>query len=100
VKLDKPAVAWWDDPQGDKVAGKLARVDCLSGPLRLTIQIDGGGTIRLLIREPKKLVVQGGKDAEFGCGVQRPTRKIRVVFNVKADAKLDTVGDVAMLEFP
>ncbi len=98
-KTDKPVVAWWDDPQGEKVSGKLAKVDCLNGPLRLTISIDGGGTIRLLIRDPKQLVVHGG-EARFGCGIARPPRNIKVVYNVKADAKLDTVGDVAMVEFP
>lgn len=99
-KSDKAPEPWWDNPQGEKVAGKLARVDCLKGPLRLTIQIDGGGTIRLLIRDPQKIVVQGKGEALFGCGVQRPVRKIRVVYNVKADAKLDIVGEVAMVEFP
>lgn len=99
-KSDKAPVAWWDDPSGDKVSGTLARVDCLNGPLRLTIQIDGGGTIRLLIRDPKQLTVQGKAEAVFGCGVQRPARKIKVVYSVKADAKLGTVGDVAMVEFP
>ena len=104
-KSDKPVEPWWENPQGDKVAGKLARVDCLTspntgGPLRLTIQIDGGGAIRLLIRDPNQLVVQGGGEAKFVCGIQRPPRKIRAVYNVKADAKLGTVGDVAMVEFP
>ncbi len=82
------------------MAGTLARVDCLKGPLRLTISIDGGGSIRLLIRDPNKLVVHGSSQARFGCGIQKPARKIKVVYNVKADAKLDTVGDVAMVEFP
>jgi hypothetical protein len=99
-KSDKPVAQWWDDPAGDKVAGKLSRVDCLNGPIRLTVQIDGGGTIRLLIRDPKQLVVKGNNEARFGCGIQRPTRAIRLVYNVKADAKLDTVGDVAIVEFP
>ena len=99
-KSDKAPVEWWDDPQGDKVSGRLARVDCLSGPIRLTISIDGGGTIKLLIRDSKKLVVHGAGDATFGCGIQRPPRKIKVVFSVKADAKLGTVGEVAMVEFP
>ena len=99
-KSDKPLTAWWDDPKGDKVAGKLARVDCLNGPIRLTVLIDGGGTIRLLIRDPKQLVVKGNNEAQFGCGIQRPARAIRLVYNVKADAKLNTVGDVAMVEFP
>jgi hypothetical protein len=96
----QPVVAWWDDPKGEKISGALARVDCLNGPLRLTISIDGGGTIKLLIRDPKQLTVHGSGEARFGCGIQKPARKIRVVYNLKADAKLDTVGDVAMVEFP
>jgi hypothetical protein len=100
LKSDKVPEQWWEDPQGEKVSGKLARVDCLNGPVRLTIQIDGGGTIKLLIRDPKQLVVHGTNDATFGCGIQRPVRTIKAVYNVKADAKLGTVGDVAMVEFP
>ena len=128
-KSNQKPVPWWgDDPNGDKVAGKLARVDCLTGgAMRLTINIDGGGVIRLLIRDPAKLAVHAsdspkpapGKSsaqasgsvpsqasnqpfaqAKFVCGVQRVAQKIRVVYNINADAKLNTVGDVAMVEFP
>jgi len=100
TKPTQAPVTWWEEPAGEKVAGALSRVDCLNGPLRLTIQIDGGGTIKLMIRDPKHLTVPGSGEAQFGCGVQRPARKIRVVFAVKADAKLDTVGDVLMVDFP
>jgi hypothetical protein len=128
----KPVPWWGDDPNGDKVAGKLARVDCLTGgAMRLTINIDGGGVIRLLIRDPAKLAVHASDSpksapakssaqtsgsvpmqtrespsnqpfaqAKFVCGVQRVAQKIRVVYNINADAKLNTVGDVAMVEFP
>ena len=98
----KPAniVAWWDNPQGEKVAGALTRVDCLNGPLRLTVQKDGGSAIRLLIRDPNKLVVEGSNEATFGCGVQRPVRKIRLQHDAKPDAKFGTAGDVAVVEFP
>jgi hypothetical protein len=97
---EKPE-AWWDDPPGEKLSGSLAKVDCLpGGPMRLTINIDGGGTIRLLIRDPNHLAVKGANEARFGCGVQKPVRKIRVIYAQKADAKMDTVGDIAMVEFP
>lgn len=99
-KTSTPPVAWWDDPKGDKVSGVLARVDCLNGPMRLTIRIDGGGTIRLLIPDPKKLVIQGGGEAHLACGIQRPAARIKAVYTVKADAKLGTVGEVAMVELP
>jgi hypothetical protein len=132
-KSNQKPVPWWgDDPNGDKVAGKLARVDCLTGgAMRLTINIDGGGVIRLLVRDPAKLAVHASDSpnaaptkssaqtsgsvpmqtrespsdqpfaqAKFVCGVQRVAQKIRVVYNINADAKLNTVGDVAMVEFP
>ena len=96
---EKP-VEWWDAPAGEKVSGALARVDCLnSGAMRLTIRIDGGGSIKLLIRDPNHLSVTN-QDVKFVCGPQRTPRKIRVVYQLKADAKLDTVGDVAMVDFP
>ncbi len=99
----KPAQApvdWWAEPAGEKVSGSLSRVDCLNGPMRLTIQIDGGGTIKLMVRDPKHLTVPIDGKSDFSCGVQKPVRNIRVIFAVKADAKLDTVGDVAIVEFP
>lgn len=99
-KSDQKPVDWWENPSGEKVSGTLSRVDCLNGPLRLTINIDGGGVIRLLIRDPNHLSVPGTGEAKFGCGVQRPPRKIRVVYNVKADAKMNTVGDVVLVDFP
>jgi hypothetical protein len=93
-------VAWWDDAQGEKVAGTLTQVDCLNGQLRLTIQKDGGAAVRLLIRDPNKLVVEGTGEANLGCGVQRPPRKIRLQHDGKPDAKLATSGDIAVVEFP
>ncbi|HWZ30545.1 MAG TPA: hypothetical protein VNX18_04400 [Bryobacteraceae bacterium] len=97
---EKPQ-AWWEEPPGEKISGSLARVDCLpSGPLRLTIKIDGGGTIRLLVRDPNHLTVKSAAEAKFGCGIQKQARKIRVIYTLKADAKMDTVGDVAMVDFP
>lgn len=99
-KSDQKPVEWWENPTGEKISGTLARVDCLNGPLRLTIHIDGGGNIRLLIRDPNHLSVPGSGEAKFGCGVQRPPRKIKVVYSLRADAKMDTVGDVLLVDFP
>lgn len=96
---EKP-VEWWDEPPGEKLSGTLARVDCLdAGAMRLTIRIDGGGEIKLLIRDPNHLSVKSG-EAKFACGAQRSPRKIRVIYTAKADAKLGTVGDIAMVDFP
>jgi hypothetical protein len=99
-KSNQKPVAWWDAPTGDKVAGKLTRVDCLTGgAMRLTINIDGGGTIRLLIRDPRKLSVNDvSGEAKFVCGPQRTARIIRTVYTPNADAKMNTVGDVLVVE--
>ena len=97
----KGAVAWFGEPEGTKIAGTLSRVDCLSGPLRLTIQTSTGIAVRLLIRDPKKLAVADASvGVEFQCGVQKTAKKIEAIHNAKADAKTDTVGDVLMVKFP
>ena len=93
-------IEWWDDPNGEKVEGKLTRVDCLSGPLRLTIQKDGGAVVKVAVRDLNKLTVNGATEAKFGCGVAKPVRKIRLTYEKKPDAKLGTLGDVLVVEFP
>ena len=96
-------IEWWDDPKGEKVEGKLTRVDCLNGPLRLTIQKDGGAIVKVAVRDLNKLTVNGAGDsnvAKFGCGVAKPARKIRLTYEKKPDAKLGTLGDVLVVEFP
>lgn len=96
-------IEWWDDPKGTKVEGKLTRVDCLNGPLRLTIQKDGGTSVKVVVRDLKKLTVNGVDgvpEAKFGCGVAKPARKIRLTYEAKPDAKLGTLGDVLVVEFP
>jgi hypothetical protein len=92
--------AWWDEPTGQKVEGRLTRVDCLNGPLRLTVQKDGGAAVKIAVRDLKKLTVNGANEAKFGCGVARPARKIRLTYEAKPDAKLGTLGDVLVVEFP
>ena len=91
---------WWDSPTGEKVSGKLTRVDCLTGgAMRLTVIKDGGGTIRLIIRDLLKLTVNNVTgQAKFVCGIQKPIHTIRLVYTPDADAKLNTMGDVQMVE--
>jgi len=94
------AAPWFGDPNGPKVSGTLTRVDCLNGPMRLTIQ-QAGFPIRLLIRDPKQLTVAADSgSAEFACGAQKPARRIEVQHDGKADAKLGTMGDIQVVRFP
>jgi hypothetical protein len=100
LKPGTALVPWWNEEQGEPVSGTLTKIDCLTGPLRLTIQKAAGGNIVLLIRDPQKISVHGGGEATFACGVQKPTRKIQLVHDAKPDAKLGTAGDVRVVEFP
>jgi hypothetical protein len=105
LKSNTAPVAWWTEEQGTPVEGTLTRVDCLTGPFKLTVQLSGGtakkpNQVVLLVRDPIKLTVRGATQAEFACGVQRPPRKIRLVHDSKPDTKLGTAGDIRVVEFP
>ena len=95
------AVPWYGDPTGEQVSGTLTRVDCLNDSMRLTIQTSTGGSVRLLIRDPRKITVNSAlsAQAEFVCGVQKPARRIEVKHNAKADDKMGTVGDILVVAF-
>jgi tetratricopeptide (TPR) repeat protein len=100
LKSTQAPLEWWNDADGTPVDGTLTKVDCLASSLRLTIKKSVGGNAVLLIRDPQQLTVKGEGVAEFGCGLQRPPRKIRVLHDGKADAKLGTAGDIHVVEFP
>jgi hypothetical protein len=93
---------WWEDPKTDtKVSGTLIRVDCLAGPARLVIQAAPGKSTQVLVRDAKQIVVRSPNGADsFGCGAQRPARKVVVHYNKRLDTKYGTAGDAALIEFP
>lgn len=96
---EKP-VEWWDGPKGqNSLEGSLERVDCLKGPARLAIRDAKGKLSQYIIRDPTKVTISGRGEATFGCGPQRPARRVRLEFNPKSDAKLATIGEVVGLEF-
>jgi hypothetical protein len=100
LKPGQTVVPWWTEVDGRKISGTLTKIDCLKGPLRLTVKPDSGAAVQLLIRDRDNLTLKGTNEAVFGCGVQKPARKINLVHNGKPDATLGTAGDISMLEFP
>ncbi len=97
------AEAGFGDPGGTPVSGRLTRVDCLAGgALRLTILQATGRPVSLLIRDLKNLTVEDSASgqATFACGLQKPSRKIEVRHDAKADAKFGTLGNIAVVKFP
>jgi hypothetical protein len=92
---------WWEGPQADaKITGVLRQVDCLGRQVRLVIEGADKRPVRLLIRDPGKVVIQGGGDRTLGCGPQRPPRRVTVEYFTKPDAKLGTAGEAAVIDFP
>jgi len=90
---------WWEGPKPEgKVRGRLRQIDCLGRVLRVVIDTDGQ-TTRLLIRDPKKVVVLGGGTLELACGAQRAPRLVVIEYFVKPDAKLAAAGEVATIEY-
>lgn len=91
---------WWDGPKtAASVNGMLERVDCLNGPVRLTVAGEGHSQIRLLIPDPGQLTTAGTGDRTFACGPQKPPRPVTVGYNPKRDAHYNTVGEAVSLEF-
>ena len=95
---------WWDDStpaNAKKLSGMLERIDCLSSrQARLLIVGDDKKPVRLLVHDPDKIALSGGgKQAAFGCGPQKPARRITVEYNPTPNAKLRTIGVVQVIEF-
>jgi hypothetical protein len=95
---DKP-VPWWDGPKpSGKVRGALKQVDCLGRQLRLVVEAEGGKRTRLLVPDASQIAIQGGGEQALACGPQKG-RQVSVQFFPKANAKLSTSGEVAVIEF-
>lgn len=107
AKVNRPLDAgqkveqWWDGTQPTaRLKGKLEKVDCLSGMARIAVRTDDRKLVQLLIRNPGKIVIEGGGDKALGCGPQRPPRNISVGYFPKSDMKTATSGEAASIEFP
>jgi hypothetical protein len=95
---DKP-VPWWDGPKpSGKVRGALKQVDCLGRQFRLVVEAEGGKRTRLLVPDASQIAIQGGGEQALACGPQNG-RQVSVQFFPKANAKLSTSGEVAVIEF-
>jgi hypothetical protein len=92
-------VPWWDGPQPPGHArGTLKQVDCIGKQARLVIQGDDGKSVRLLVRDPAAIAVSGAGELTLGCGAQKP-RRISVDYFPRANARLGTSGEAAVIEF-
>lgn len=98
-KSDAPVVPWWDGPKPDKrVSGTLRQIDCLGVQARLTVAVEGGATLKLLVTDPNKVILTGGGEQSLGCGAQK-ARRVTIEYWSKSNARLGASGEVATIEF-
>jgi tetratricopeptide (TPR) repeat protein len=97
---NEKVVPWWDGPKPSGVTrGVLKQVDCLGKRLRLVVQDDDQKTVKLLIPDPAQVAILGGAgELKLSCGAQG-SRRVKVEYFPKANAKLSTKGEVATIEF-
>jgi hypothetical protein len=93
------AVPWWNGPQPPgKVQGMLKQVDCLGSQARLIVDSDERKTVKLLVADAAKVAISGPGQVSLGCGVQKP-RRVVIQYFPKANSRLATTGEVAVIEF-
>src|SRR5262249_53314493 len=96
LKAGGPETIQWDELQKNPlVAGTLTQIDCLNGPMKLTVKKTGGGSAVLWMGDPKALME---KQAYPGGG-KKPALAVSVRQNAKADAKLGPAGEILSIEF-
>jgi hypothetical protein len=99
TKPEQAPVPWWDGPKpSGKVRGKLRQVDCVGSQARLIIASDAGKTVRLLVADPSKVAITGGGEQTLGCGAQA-ARAVVIEYFPKVNARLNTAGEVATIQF-
>jgi hypothetical protein len=97
----KPAKveAWWEGPKPDgRATGILKRMECTGKMARLVIEGDDHKLIRLVLRDPSKVVILGGGTETLPCGPQKP-RRVAIEYFAKPDPKSTAIGEVASIEF-
>jgi hypothetical protein len=93
------AVPWWEGPKPEgQFHGTLKQVDCLGKQIRLVVESADHKILKLLITDPYKIAIHGGGIETLGCGAHKP-RPVAIQYFPKANARLATAGEVAMIEF-
>jgi hypothetical protein len=72
---------WWEGPKGDaSVSGKLERVDCVGGTLRLNVRGEDKKLSTLTVKNIAQLNLEGPPDTKLSCGLQKPVRNVTVEY--------------------
>lgn len=72
---------WWEGPKGDaSLSGRLERVDCVAGTLRLQVRGADKKLTGLVVKDLTKLSLEGASDIKLDCGLQKPVRAVTVEY--------------------
>lgn len=72
---------WWEGPKGDaSLIGRLERVDCVGGTLRLQVRGQDKRLTPLTVKNVAQLNLEGSSEIKLGCGVQKPVRAVTVEY--------------------
>jgi hypothetical protein len=87
-----------DLPSG-KVRGQISQIDCIGRMARLVVRTREGKPTRLLVRDPRSVVVLSGGELSLKCGAQNPLRSVSIEYQPKVNAKLGTAGEVVTVTY-
>ena len=87
-----------DLPSG-KVRGQIVQIDCIGRMARLVVRTKEAKPTRLLVRDPRSVVVLSGGELALKCGVQKPLRSVAIEYQPKVNAKLGTAGEVVTVTY-
>ena len=72
---------WWEGPKGEaSVSGRLERVDCVGGTLRLQVRGEDKKLTGLVVKDLSQLTLEGAREIQLTCGVQNPVRVVVVEY--------------------
>ena len=81
-----------------RVEGSLVQVDCLGRVMRLAIRDAAQKETRLLLRDPKSVLVTGG-DLALKCGPLHPPRAVAIDYQPKPSPKFGAAGEVVAVTY-
>ncbi|MFN7921251.1 MAG: hypothetical protein U0Q16_14215 [Bryobacteraceae bacterium] len=83
---ERKVVEWWDGPKAAQtVTGTLERIDCVrNGPAKWVVK-EGAKLHSFVVADPSKVAILGSGELTFGCGPQRPVRKVKVEAGAKGE---------------
>jgi tetratricopeptide (TPR) repeat protein len=87
-------------PRYDVVEGTVERLDCDGAQARLIVR-SGNRLIGLTILKPNTVALKNSAfgTIDFTCGPQKARTKVLIEYEPAPDKRLDTLGDIRILEF-